>query len=373
MNFVPMVADTSEDAVLGGKLRLRQPLRGHRVGHDAILLAAATGGRAGELAVDLGAGVGAAGLALAVRVEGLKVTLVEIDQALCRGDTVNSREIRVVGDQLDLATAKQTLLVQHFGCKIGALLALLADHALQRHQHADLDRRTLRPCDGKRQEGIRKLLDLIAAEPKAEWRQLALLDGVIGVTPKEGKAAIKPRPVRLDGPSARLAELLKITDQRVATRVAKLDALIVWVGKPGVVVPPPPPPLTAEQQARFEAGKALYQTTCGACHQPTGLGHEGLAPPLVSSEWVDGPPQRIARIVLQGLDGPIKVNGSTYKLEMPPLKVLDDQQLASLITYIRREWDHEAAPVDAALIAKVRTETEKRETVWSAKELLELK
>jgi len=78
-----MVADTSEDAVLGGRLRLRQPLRGHRVGHDAILLAAATGGRAGELGIDLGAGVGAAGLALAVRVEGLKVTLVEIDPALC--------------------------------------------------------------------------------------------------------------------------------------------------------------------------------------------------------------------------------------------------------------------------------------------------
>ena len=76
------VVATSEDAVLGGQLRLRQPLNGHRVGHDAILLAAATGGRSGEHAVDLGAGVGASGLALAVRVGGLKVTLVEIDVAL---------------------------------------------------------------------------------------------------------------------------------------------------------------------------------------------------------------------------------------------------------------------------------------------------
>ena len=73
------VLETSEDAVLGGRLRLRQPLAGHRVGHDAILLAAATEGSAGEHAVDLGAGVGAAGLALAARVAGLKVTLVEID------------------------------------------------------------------------------------------------------------------------------------------------------------------------------------------------------------------------------------------------------------------------------------------------------
>ena len=77
------VLETSEDAVLGGRLRLRQPLTGHRVGHDAILLAAATGGRAGEHAVDLGAGVGAAGLALAARIPGLKVALVEIDPALC--------------------------------------------------------------------------------------------------------------------------------------------------------------------------------------------------------------------------------------------------------------------------------------------------
>ena len=74
--------DTTEDAVLGGRLTLRQPCRGHRVGHDAILLAAATPAKAGEHAVDFGAGVGAAGLALAARVPGLAVTLVEIDPEL---------------------------------------------------------------------------------------------------------------------------------------------------------------------------------------------------------------------------------------------------------------------------------------------------
>jgi tRNA1(Val) A37 N6-methylase TrmN6 len=75
-------AETSEDAVLGGRLVLRQPRNGHRVGHDAILLAAATTARAGEQVVDLGAGVGAAGLAVARRIEGVAVTLVEIDPAL---------------------------------------------------------------------------------------------------------------------------------------------------------------------------------------------------------------------------------------------------------------------------------------------------
>jgi tRNA1(Val) A37 N6-methylase TrmN6 len=74
----------TEDAVLGGRLTLRQRRRGHRVGHDAILLAAATAARPHELAVDLGSGVGAAGLALASRVPGLDVTLVERDAELAR-------------------------------------------------------------------------------------------------------------------------------------------------------------------------------------------------------------------------------------------------------------------------------------------------
>ncbi|HEX5509497.1 MAG TPA: methyltransferase, partial [Pseudolabrys sp.] len=102
----------TEDAVLGGRLRLRQPRKGHRFGHDAILLAAATPAYPGEHAVELGAGVGAAGLALASRVERLSVTLVEVDPLLARlaaenaatngcGDRVNA----VVADvaRLDLA------------------------------------------------------------------------------------------------------------------------------------------------------------------------------------------------------------------------------------------------------------------------------
>jgi tRNA1(Val) A37 N6-methylase TrmN6 len=72
----------TEDAVLGGALRLRQPRRGHRVGHDAVLLAAACPALPGEHVVDLGAGVGAAGLALAMRASDIGVTLVEIDPDL---------------------------------------------------------------------------------------------------------------------------------------------------------------------------------------------------------------------------------------------------------------------------------------------------
>jgi tRNA1(Val) A37 N6-methylase TrmN6 len=84
-------ADLSDDAALGGRLRLLQPLRGHRFGHDAVLLAAAVAANAGERAVDLGAGVGAAGLALATRVPGLAVTLVEIDPLLADLATENAK------------------------------------------------------------------------------------------------------------------------------------------------------------------------------------------------------------------------------------------------------------------------------------------
>lgn len=78
----PGLADVTEDMVLGGQLRLRQPKRGHRAGHDAILLAAATPARAGHRVVEFGAGVGTAGLALARRVSGLDLVLVEIDETL---------------------------------------------------------------------------------------------------------------------------------------------------------------------------------------------------------------------------------------------------------------------------------------------------
>jgi tRNA1(Val) A37 N6-methylase TrmN6 len=94
-NCAPMPGDgepdVTDDAALGGRLQLLQPRRGHRFGHDAILLAAATGARSGERAVDLGAGVGTAGLALAWRVPGLAVTLVEIDEGLAALAAENAR------------------------------------------------------------------------------------------------------------------------------------------------------------------------------------------------------------------------------------------------------------------------------------------
>jgi tRNA1(Val) A37 N6-methylase TrmN6 len=101
--------DFTEDAFLGGQLRLRQPKSGHRAGHDAVLLAAATAVRSGDRVVDFGAGVGAAGLAVARRVPGLDLVLVEIDESLAgfaRGNAAaNAISADVVALDVTSATA----------------------------------------------------------------------------------------------------------------------------------------------------------------------------------------------------------------------------------------------------------------------------
>jgi tRNA1(Val) A37 N6-methylase TrmN6 len=76
------VLDFTEDAFLGGQLRIKQLKSGHRAGHDAVLLAAATALRSGDRVADLGAGVGVAGLAVAKRVPGIDLILIEIDPVL---------------------------------------------------------------------------------------------------------------------------------------------------------------------------------------------------------------------------------------------------------------------------------------------------
>jgi tRNA1(Val) A37 N6-methylase TrmN6 len=101
--------DVTEDGFLGGRLRLRQPRAGHRAGHDAVLLAAVTAARSGQRVVDLGAGVGAAGLALASRVRGLDLVLVEIDPRLAALARENAalNEIAAQVEVLDVTSASQ--------------------------------------------------------------------------------------------------------------------------------------------------------------------------------------------------------------------------------------------------------------------------
>jgi mono/diheme cytochrome c family protein len=84
-------------------------------------------------------------------------------------------------------------------------------------------------------------------------------------------------------------------------------------------------------------GEAIFEKTCAACHQRDGLGKEGVAPPLVGSDWVLAPGgERLARIVLNGLSGPVTVQGRVWNLAMPPWRAnLDDDAIAVTLNYIR--------------------------------------
>jgi tRNA1(Val) A37 N6-methylase TrmN6 len=106
--------DTTEDGFLGGQLRLRQPKSGHRAGHDAMLLAAATPARLGNRVVEFGAGVGAAGLALARRVGDIGLVLVEIDPQLAALARDNAHLNAIAADVIVLdATAPADAFAAH--------------------------------------------------------------------------------------------------------------------------------------------------------------------------------------------------------------------------------------------------------------------
>jgi putative membrane-bound dehydrogenase-like protein len=244
----------------------------------------------------------------------------------------------------------------------------------------------------RRPDRIAGLIDVVGAETEKPWRQIALLTGM---SPKVEAKAKSPATTRAtSGPTTRsspttapsnvkliyldaqpesLPALLASNDENVRTLAERAEVRLAWPGKPGVVPPAKVAPLTPAQQAQFEHGKSVYAQTCAACHQPTGLGLEGLAPPLVESEWVLGSPNRLARIVLHGVTGPIFVDGALYKMEMPALSVLPDADIAAVLTYIRREWDHGADPVDEKTVSKIRERTKDRADLWTAKELEQVK
>ena len=135
------------------------------------------------------------------------------------------------------------------------------------------------------------------------------------------------------------------------------------------LVPIPP---GGEQVA---AGRLVYnRPTCVACHQPNGMGTPPNFPPLAGSDWVlEEDPARLIRIVLQGVQGPMEVNGQMYNNAMLPWKdVLDDQEIADVLTYIRKDWGNDASIVTPEQVAAVREETAGRSAPWTAAELLQI-
>ncbi len=132
------------------------------------------------------------------------------------------------------------------------------------------------------------------------------------------------------------------------------------------------PMATPETQDPMVLGKRVYNN-CMACHQANGQGVAGNYPPLDGSPWAQGRPDVMAALVLHGLEGKLTVHGETYNSAMPSWNRLSDQQLAAVLTYVRRSWSNDASVVSAELVAEVRKRTSDRKQPWSPTELERLR
>lgn len=225
---------------------------------------------------------------------------------------------------------------------------------------------------GSRQTAaIERLITLAAAPATAPAHATAIVDGIVLAATGPGASR---RPVQFAKEPAGWAALL--ANAAIRPRLEKSTApapstsdLVLWPGKPGVTPTVAPAPLTPAEQARFAAGKTVFTSICAGCHLPSGRGQDGLAPPLLDSDWILGNPQATVRIIMYGLSGAISVSGRNYIGEMPGLGALTDDQIASVLTYLRREWGHTGAPVDPALVTAIRAETAGRVNPYGWREL----
>jgi tRNA1(Val) A37 N6-methylase TrmN6 len=203
----------TEDAVLGGRLRLLQPRRGHRVGHDAILLAAACPARAGDKAVDLGAGIGGAGLALAARVPGTSVTLVEIDLKLA-GLAAQNAELNELADRVRTVVLDATAPARAFAA--AGLAAESVTRVLMNPPFHDPARERVSP-DAARRLAHAAPRERLAAwvrsaarllRPRATltliWRADGLADVLSALAPAFGGIAVRPIHPRPDAAAIRI-------------------------------------------------------------------------------------------------------------------------------------------------------------------------
>ena len=109
------------------------------------------------------------------------------------------------------------------------------------------------------------------------------------------------------------------------------------------------------QQGDLLSGRILYTTYCATCHQGDGKGDKNRYPPLVDSEWVTGDEDRLLDIVLNGLQGEIEVNGKLYDELMPANNHLDDNAIASIVTYVRKRFGGiDGMPIKAQNVKRVR-------------------
>ncbi|MBA3972199.1 MAG: cytochrome c, partial [Bacteroidetes bacterium] len=106
--------------------------------------------------------------------------------------------------------------------------------------------------------------------------------------------------------------------------------------------------------AKLAAGAKLYNTYCGSCHQSNGKGDGTRFPPLENSEYVKGDRRRLISIVLNGLSGPITVNGVGFNEVMPPNSYLNDDDIALILTYVRANFKNNTTGIQPQEVARIR-------------------
>lgn len=205
------------------------------------------------------------------------------------------------------------------------------------------------------------LLDVVAVSD--QWQQIAMLNGLRSVTYGTGF-----EPAQLAAAPPIFSDTSVDEDSPLwAARLSGRRAF-TW---PGDELAAGIKPLSPTQLALMEKGKRFYNA-CASCHGPAGAGIAGLAPALVNAPWVLGPPEWLGRIILQGMTGPVEINGEVWNGLMPPhggQAALDDETLAGLMIYLRRSWGHGEDPVSLAMLESIRTATAGRTAPWTVAEL----
>jgi nitrite reductase (NO-forming) len=115
--------------------------------------------------------------------------------------------------------------------------------------------------------------------------------------------------------------------------------------------------VTKEQ--KIDAGRVLYNGTCSVCHQQNGEGLAGVFPPLANSDYLMEDTNRAIEIVLNGLTGPVTVNGSPFDSVMPPMSQLNDDEIANILTFTMNTWGNSSDAISIDDVAAIRESTER--------------
>ncbi|CCH51460.1 membrane-bound dehydrogenase domain protein [Fibrisoma limi BUZ 3] len=134
--------------------------------------------------------------------------------------------------------------------------------------------------------------------------------------------------------------------------------------------------LKGEELALHTLGKQLFakEGYCITCHQPDGKGLAASGfPPLSGTKWVLGDEERLIKIVLKGLMGPIEVNGKTYPGQVPMTPyggLMNDREVAAVLTYVRNAFGNQAPAVYPEKVKKVRATVESKKDFYTPEQLL---